>query len=334
MHLEACQPLLRHHVPDSAACMHASITQSASLQWPAAGWNTGLETETDPDVLTNAQVHYCSARLPASAPTQPPACLPALHACAACVCSLRCPAAAGRRLHNHTSIHSTSPGPAASFLQTVAVMYMALTAFIQFSILLTRNPSFWWHFGPKRWVGMGSMHWLLAAFHPVPGSCRLAGWQAGRRVCSWRCLRQLTAPPSPAPRLPAAPRGQAWCSLLPCWHLLSAPCSWQSTGPATPSPTAAALCWREQVWRALSRLRAVLLPAAVARHGSVPARPMHASCSAPSCRVKRLQRMARLLAHSRRLHVPAPRRAPKRCPALLLPCHCPALSLQAGCQCW
>lgn len=30
--------------------------------------------------------------------------------------------------------------------QTIAVMYFALTAFIQLSIFLTRNPSFWWHF--------------------------------------------------------------------------------------------------------------------------------------------------------------------------------------------
>ena len=30
-------------------------------------------------------------------------------------------------------------------------MYLGMTCFIQLSILLTRNPSFWWHFSKKRW---------------------------------------------------------------------------------------------------------------------------------------------------------------------------------------
>jgi hypothetical protein len=34
--------------------------------------------------------------------------------------------------------------------QTVAIMYLALTCFIQLSILLTRNPSLWWHFSSRR----------------------------------------------------------------------------------------------------------------------------------------------------------------------------------------
>jgi H+-transporting ATPase len=33
--------------------------------------------------------------------------------------------------------------------QTIACMYLGLTCFIQLSILLTRNPSFWWHFSKK-----------------------------------------------------------------------------------------------------------------------------------------------------------------------------------------
>ena len=33
--------------------------------------------------------------------------------------------------------------------QTNAIMYLGLTLFIQLQILLTRNHSFWWHFGPN-----------------------------------------------------------------------------------------------------------------------------------------------------------------------------------------
>lgn len=33
--------------------------------------------------------------------------------------------------------------------QTIACMYLGLTCFIQLSIMLTRNPSFWWHFSKK-----------------------------------------------------------------------------------------------------------------------------------------------------------------------------------------
>lgn len=36
--------------------------------------------------------------------------------------------------------------------QAVSCCYMGLTSFIQLSIFLTRNPSFWWHFGKNRWV--------------------------------------------------------------------------------------------------------------------------------------------------------------------------------------
>ena len=65
-------------------------------------------------------------------------------------------------------------------------MYMALTAFIQFSILLTRNPSFWWHFGPNRWVGVRA-GWQAACtggwlhFTPCQAAAR---WRAVRRVGS------------------------------------------------------------------------------------------------------------------------------------------------------
>lgn len=41
-------------------------------------------------------------------------------------------------------------------LQTIAVLYMGLTAFIQLSIFLTRTPSFWWWYTKKTcvpWVG-------------------------------------------------------------------------------------------------------------------------------------------------------------------------------------
>ena len=40
--------------------------------------------------------------------------------------------------------------------QTIACLYLGLTCFIQLSILLTRNPSFWWHFSKKGWVGQGA----------------------------------------------------------------------------------------------------------------------------------------------------------------------------------
>lgn len=41
-----------------------------------------------------------------------------------------------------------NPGPGTVNPQTVSVMYLALTLFIQLQILLTRNPSFWWRFAP------------------------------------------------------------------------------------------------------------------------------------------------------------------------------------------
>ena len=48
------------------------------------------------------------------------------------------------------------PTPCAVQGQTIACMYLGLTCFIQLSIMLTRNPSFWWHFSKKRCGGGGS----------------------------------------------------------------------------------------------------------------------------------------------------------------------------------
>lgn len=43
--------------------------------------------------------------------------------------------------------------------------------FIQCSILLTRNPSFWWHFSKRRWGSRSSMHGAGRIL-------RLSGWAA------------------------------------------------------------------------------------------------------------------------------------------------------------
>jgi hypothetical protein len=44
---------------------------------------------------------------------------------------------------------STETGAGANTpAQTVAIVYLGLTLFIQLQIFLTRNPSFWWHFAP------------------------------------------------------------------------------------------------------------------------------------------------------------------------------------------
>eukprot|EP00887_Chlorella_sp_A99_P007731 scaffold20.g7731.t1 len=53
--------------------------------------------------------------------------------------------------------------------QTVAVMYFGLTSFIQLSIFLTRNPSFWWHFSAKS-APRPSLALILPALLFVVGS--------------------------------------------------------------------------------------------------------------------------------------------------------------------
>lgn len=57
--------------------------------------------------------------------------------------------------------------------QTIACMYLGLTCFIQLSIMLTRNPSFWWHFSKKRCGGRGIRAGLLEPCRMLAGQLTL-----------------------------------------------------------------------------------------------------------------------------------------------------------------